>query len=115
LFIDEIHRFNKASRTRSAKGGGNLILSARRENPFFGVNKALFSRSTVLPLQPLTELKSADSRPGHGNNRGLELLYPVWMTSLVILSISQWRRQNRAERAELAVIHTSPGMTAASD
>jgi putative ATPase len=57
LFIDEIHRFNKAQQDALlpyVENGMVVLIGATTENPFFEVNKALISRSTVFMLNPLT-------------------------------------------------------------
>lgn len=57
LFIDEIHRFNKLQQDAllpSVEEGHIVLIGATTENPFFAVNKALVSRSTVFQLQALT-------------------------------------------------------------
>ena len=57
LFIDEIHRFNKAQQDAllpSVESGRLILIGATTENPFFHVNKALVSRSTVFQMYPLT-------------------------------------------------------------
>ena len=56
LFIDEIHRFNKAQQDAllpHVEDGTVVLIGATTENPFFEVNKALISRSTVFQLEPL--------------------------------------------------------------
>ena len=56
LFVDEIHRFNKAQQDAllpHVEDGTVVLIGATTENPFFEVNKALISRSTVFMLQPL--------------------------------------------------------------
>lgn len=56
LFIDEIHRFNKAQQDAllpHVENGTVILIGATTENPFFEVNKALISRSTVFMLKPL--------------------------------------------------------------
>jgi putative ATPase len=58
LFIDEIHRFNKAQQTLfflSWRTATIVLIGATTENPFFEVNKALISRSSVFMLKPLSE------------------------------------------------------------
>lgn len=58
LFIDEIHRFNKSQQDAllpSVEDGTIVLVGATTENPFFEVNKALISRSSVFMLKPLTE------------------------------------------------------------
>lgn len=56
-FIDEIHRFNKAQQDAllpAVEEGSIILIGATTENPFFEVNKALLSRSTVFQLYPLS-------------------------------------------------------------
>src|SRR5512133_1575064 len=58
LFIDEIHRFNKAQQDallHSVEDGLVTLIGATTENPSFEVISALLSRSKVLTLQPLSE------------------------------------------------------------
>lgn len=58
LFVDEIHRFNKAQQDAllpSVEDGTLILVGATTENPYFEVNKALISRSTVFALKPLEE------------------------------------------------------------
>ena len=57
LFIDEIHRFNKAQQDAflpRVESGDIVLIGATTENPSFEVNSALLSRSKVYVLQPLT-------------------------------------------------------------
>ncbi|HOM03359.1 MAG TPA: replication-associated recombination protein A [Acetivibrio sp.] len=56
LFIDEIHRFNKSQQDALlpyVEDGTIILVGATTENPFFEVNKALISRSSVFMLKPL--------------------------------------------------------------
>ena len=56
LFIDEIHRFNKLQQDALlpyVENGTIILIGATTENPYFSVNKALISRSTVFKLEPL--------------------------------------------------------------
>lgn len=58
LFIDEIHRFNKAQQDfllPYVENGTVTLIGATTENPYFEVNKALISRSTVFELRPLSK------------------------------------------------------------
>lgn len=58
LFIDEIHRFNKAQQDfllPFVEDGTVILIGATTENPYFEVNSALISRSIVFELQPLTK------------------------------------------------------------
>ena len=63
LFIDEIHRFNKSQQDALlpyVENGLVVLIGATTENPFFEVNKALISRSTVFMLKPLNENNIVD-------------------------------------------------------
>jgi putative ATPase len=56
LFVDEIHRFNKAQQDAflpHVEAGTILLIGATTENPSFEVNSALLSRARVYVLQPL--------------------------------------------------------------
>src|SRR5215813_13910096 len=58
LFIDEIHRFNKAQQDAflgAVEKGIITLIGATTENPSFEVNSALLSRCQVYILKPLTE------------------------------------------------------------
>ncbi len=57
LFIDEIHRFNKTQQDTLlpyVEDGVIILIGATTENPYFEVNKALVSRSTIFELKPLS-------------------------------------------------------------
>ena len=56
LFIDEIHRFNKAQQDYLlpfVEDGTIILIGATTENPYFEVNRALISRSLIYELHPL--------------------------------------------------------------
>ena len=58
VFVDEIHRFNKAQQDAflpRVEAGDIVLIGATTENPSFEVNAALLSRSKVFVLRPLTE------------------------------------------------------------
>ena len=58
LFIDEIHRFNKAQQDillPDVESGTVRLIGATTHNPFFFVNSPLVSRSQIFELRPLTE------------------------------------------------------------
>ena len=57
LFIDEIHRFHKGQQDYLlpfVEDGTVILIGATTENPYFEVNRALISRSTVFELKPLS-------------------------------------------------------------
>ncbi|HEX8931014.1 MAG TPA: AAA family ATPase, partial [Actinomycetota bacterium] len=83
LFIDEIHRFNKAQQDALLPGVEDrivVLIGATTENPFFALNTPLMSRSLLFRLEPLSteELETivrralADAERGLGG-RGLTL------------------------------------------
>jgi putative ATPase len=58
LFLDEIHRFNKAQQDALLPGveeGLLTLIGATTENPYFELNSALLSRTQLYELEPLTE------------------------------------------------------------
>src|SRR5438876_2519187 len=60
LFVDEIHRFNKAQQDAllpAVEDGTVTLIGATTENPSFEVISALLSRSRVLVLNPLDEIE----------------------------------------------------------
>ncbi|HEV8293278.1 MAG TPA: replication-associated recombination protein A [Tepidisphaeraceae bacterium] len=78
LFLDEIHRFNRAQQDillPDVENGQIILVGATTENPFFAVNSPLVSRSQIFQFTPLSEddIKSliqraiADKDRGFGN------------------------------------------------
>src|SRR5256885_5281837 len=58
LFLDEIHRFNRAQQDillGDVEAGYVLLAGATTENPFFAVNSPLVSRSQIFQFSPLSE------------------------------------------------------------
>ena len=58
LFVDEIHRFNKAQQDYLlpfVEDGTIVLIGATTENPYFEVNGALLSRSLIFELKPLSK------------------------------------------------------------
>ncbi|MGB9182008.1 MAG: replication-associated recombination protein A [Pyrinomonadaceae bacterium] len=81
LFIDEIHRFNKAQQDAllpAVENGTVTLIGATTENPSFEVTGALLSRTRILVLNPLTEEEVATilSRALADEERGLASLHP---------------------------------------
>jgi putative ATPase len=76
LFIDEIHRFNKAQQDALLPGVEDrtvVLIGATTENPFFALNTPLMSRSLLFRLEPLEpgELKTIVLRALADRDRGL--------------------------------------------
>src|SRR5205085_1677667 len=58
LFLDEIHRFNRAQQDillPDVEAGLVLLVGATTENPFFAVNSPLVSRSQIFQFAPISE------------------------------------------------------------
>ena len=77
LFVDEVHRWNKAQQDALlpwVENGTFILIGATTENPFFEVNSALVSRSRIFQLLPLTDTELikaaekaiADKEKGYG-------------------------------------------------
>lgn len=76
LFIDEIHRFNKAQQDAFlpyVENGTLILIGATTENPSFEINSALLSRAKVIQLKPLNydDLKIILERAINDKERGL--------------------------------------------
>jgi putative ATPase len=76
LFIDEIHRFNKAQQDAllpDVERGTVRLIGATTQNPFFSINSPLVSRSQVFQLQPLSidDLVALQQRAVADPERGL--------------------------------------------
>jgi putative ATPase len=76
LFVDEIHRFNKAQQDAllpHVEAGTVVLIGATTENPSFEVNAALLSRAKVVVLEPLGEedLRALVDRALADTERGL--------------------------------------------
>jgi putative ATPase len=110
LFLDEIHRFNKAQQDALLPGVENrwvVLVAATTENPSFSVVSPLLSRSLLLTLRPLTDadieglLLRALADP-RGLNGKVELS-PEAMAHLVRLSGGDARRALTALEAAAGV------------
>lgn len=77
LFVDEVHRWNKAQQDALlpwVENGTVILIGATTENPYFTVNRALVSRSRIFQLRPLepfhlrriAESAIADEERGYG-------------------------------------------------
>lgn len=79
IFIDEIHRFNKAQQDAllpAVEKGTIILIGATTENPYFEVNSALVSRSKILRLNPLSseEVRTVVERALADGERGLKVM-----------------------------------------
>jgi putative ATPase len=76
LFVDEIHRFNKAQQDvllPDVEEGRVILIGATTQNPFFAVNSPLLSRSQIFTFEPLTrdQIKALLTRALGDRERGL--------------------------------------------
>jgi len=88
LFIDEIHRFNKAQQDAllpAVENGTVTLIGATTENPSFEVTSALLSRTRVLVLNPLneSEVESILRRALTDQERGLGSFNPELSDQLI--------------------------------
>ena len=111
LFIDEIHRFNKAQQDAllpHVEDGTIILIGATTENPYFEVNKAIISRSTVFQLYPLNNdnIKNIILRALNDQERGFgELNVNIEDDALEFLSeISGGDARIALNALELAVL-----------
>ncbi|MBX9623054.1 MAG: replication-associated recombination protein A, partial [Gemmataceae bacterium] len=76
LFIDEIHRFNRAQQDvllPDVEDGVVILIGATTQNPFFAINTPLLSRSQIFTFEPLTRehIKAVIRRALADKERGL--------------------------------------------
>ena len=116
LFVDEIHRFNKAQQDAflpHVESGTVTLIGATTENPSFEVISPLLSRSLVVVLQPLSQdaLVKILERALRDSDRGMGRYHAEIdvdaMLSLVAFANGDARVALNA--LEFAVLHTPPG------
>ncbi len=83
LFLDEIHRFNRAQQDvllGDVENGLIILIGATTENPFFSVNSPLVSRSQIFQFEPLTPdaIKGLLRRAVRDPQRGLGRYNVQW-------------------------------------
>lgn len=113
LFVDEIHRFNKAQQDvllPFVEKGIIILIGATTENPIFEVNKALLSRSRIIEfkalakedLDKLIDRVLADKDKGYGNKK---IIFEPGARNF-LLSHVEGDGRNLLNTLELAVITT---------
>ncbi|MFC7441375.1 AAA family ATPase [Laceyella putida] len=115
LFIDEIHRFNRAQQDALlpyVEDGTIILIGATTENPSFEVNAALLSRSRLFMLEPLTEtdLSQVLERALADPERGLGA-YQVRLDDDAkshLIRCAGGDSRNALNALELAVVTTPP-------
>ncbi len=115
LFVDEIHRFNKAQQDAflpHVEKGTIILIGATTENPSFEVNSALLSRSRVVMLKKLSEddLREIARRALEDDERGLGKLRVLVSDEALEHAINQADGDARVvlNALELAAAATSP-------
>lgn len=114
LFIDEIHRFNKAQQDYLlpyVEDGTFILIGATTENPYFEVNSALVSRSCLFELKPLTidNIKELIIRALNDNERGLGV-YNAYIDDDALMFLSDAAggdARNALNAIELGVLTTA--------
>lgn len=117
LFIDEIHRFNKAQQDALlpyVENGVVCLIGATTENPYFEVNGALISRSMVFRLERLSldDLKTIIIRAASTPGRGLKDFDPVIDEEAItyLASFCSGDARKALNALELAVLSTDPSL-----
>ena len=115
LFVDEVHRWNKAQQDALlpwVENGTVILIGATTENPYFSVNRPLVSRSRIFQLQPLTEddlrriAWQAMRDPERGYGRLQVEIHPVALDHLV--NVANGDARGVLNALELAIETTPP-------
>lgn len=116
LFIDEIHRFNKAQQDvllPDVESGLIRLIGATTHNPHFYVNSPLVSRSQIFQLEPVSEkslvqlMKRALSDESRGLGKIRTEVEDAALEHIAVISDGDARRSLNA--LEIAVMTTPPG------
>ena len=113
LFIDEIPRFNKSQQDlqlRVVDDGTLILIGATTENPYFEVNGALISRSSIFELRPLekTDIKELLLRAVNDTEKGLGSFHAVIEDDALefLADVSGGDARNALNAIELGVLTT---------
>ena len=113
LFVDEIHRFNKAQQDYLlpfVEDGTVVLIGATTENPYFEVNGALISRSSIFKLNPLSKenIKLLIRRAIEDSEKGMGS-YDVAITDEAVdflADVSEGDARHALNAIELGVLST---------
>ena len=116
LFVDEIHRFNKAQQDYLlpfVEEGTLILIGATTENPYFEVNGALLSRSVIFELKPLSkeDILTLIRRAMEDEERGMA----AWNARMdddaaeFLADMAEGDARAALNAVELAVLTTKPG------
>ena len=118
LFIDEIHRFNKAQQDYLlpfVEDGTVILIGATTENPFFEVNTALISRSTVFKLEPLKkeDIEILIRRAVTDTEKGMGAYHAEITDEAVsfLADVAEGDARHALNAVELGVLTTEPDET----
>ena len=113
LFIDEIHRFNKGQQDYLlpfVEDGTLILIGATTENPYFEVNGALISRSSIFELRPLekADIKELLLRAVNDTEKGLGSFHAVIEDEALefLADVSGGDARNALNAIELGVLTT---------
>ena len=116
LFIDEIHRFNKAQQDvllPDVESGMVRLIGATTHNPFFFVNSPLVSRSQIFELRPLSEVELREllARALGDIERGLGYLKIAAEEAALghLARLSDGDARKALNSLEIAALTTEPG------
>ena len=116
LFVDEIHRFNKAQQDYLlpyVEDGTLTLIGATTENPYFEVNSALISRSIIFELKPLeqADIEKLLTRAVTDKERGLGSYNAVLDDDAraFLADVAGGDAREALNAIELGVLTTEPG------
>jgi len=116
LFVDELHRFNRAQQDvlmPDVERGTVILIAATTMNPFFAINSPLLSRSQIFEFRPLSveEIKTLLRRAASDPERGLGKLNLVMteeaLEHIAVMSDGDARRALNA--LEVGALSARPG------
>lgn len=115
LFIDEIHRFNKAQQDYLlpfVEDGTVILIGATTENPYFEVNQALISRSNVFQLYSLEkdDIKELIRRAVYDEEKGMGVYHAfIEEDALEFLAdMAEGDARSALNAVELGILTTQP-------
>ena len=116
LFIDEIHRFNKSQQDYLlpfVEDGTVTLIGATTENPYFEVNGALLSRSTVFELKPLSQedVRTLILRAVYDTEKGMGMYNAVIDDDAAdfLADVAGGDARRALSAVELGILTTEPG------
>lgn len=115
LFVDEVHRWNKAQQDGllpHVENGTITLIGATTENPYFEVNSALVSRSRIFQLKPLADrdIHNLLQRAIHDQERGYgsQNIQLSEQAEAHLIRVAGGDARNALNALELAVESTPP-------